>query len=84
MNFKRIISLSLVAIMLVLSLASCNLQDIISGIMSSTTTTVPEGPTTDPYDEWAENYDIITVAEALEIAQGATTATAPLLVESHF
>ena len=32
MNFKRIISLSLVTVMLLVSLASCNLQDIISGL----------------------------------------------------
>ena len=93
MNFKRIISLSLVVIMLVLSLASCNLQEIFGGMFGSTTTTTPDDTTTttttttttstaDPEpapdpdeDDWAELYDIITVAEALEIAKSATTPT---------
>ena len=45
MNFKRIISLSLVTVMLLVSLASCNLQDIISGL-GGTTTTEPTTSTT--------------------------------------
>ena len=94
MNFKRIISLMLVLVMLALTLASCDLQEIISGLMGSTTTTTtpststttkPQESTTSstdkgddpnpPSDSWEDLYDIITIAEAIEIANQTGDST---------
>lgn len=83
MKLTKIISLVLVLVMILTMLASCNLEDIITGIMGSTTTqpttpTTPSTPTTDkggkgdPEDDkdaWDEAYDIITIAEAIELAK---------------
>ena len=80
MNFRRIISLVLVFVMLTLTLASCDLQQIIGSILGSTTTTTTPTTTTptttqkpDPKPDptWDELYEIITIAEALEIAKEA-------------
>ena len=80
MNFRRIISLVLVFVMLALTLASCDLQQIIGSILGSTTTTTTPTTTTptttqkpDPKPDptWDELYEIITIAEALEIAKEA-------------
>lgn len=85
MKLTKIISLVLVLVMILTMLASCNLEDIITGIMGSTTTqpttpTTPSTPTTDkgdngdPEDDkdaWDEAYDIITIAEAIELAKEA-------------
>ena len=80
MNLRRIISLVLVFVMLTLTLASCDLQQIIGSILGSTTTTTTPTTTTptttqkpDPKPDptWDELYEIITIAEALEIAKEA-------------
>ena len=80
MNFRRIISIVLVFVMLTLTLASCDLQQIIGSILGSTTTTTTPTTTTptttqkpDPKPDptWDELYEIITIAEALEIAKEA-------------
>ena len=80
MNFRRIISLVLVFVMLTLTLASCDLQQIIGSILGSTTTTTTPTTTTptttqkpDPKPDptWDELYEIITIAEALENAKEA-------------
>ena len=80
MNFRRIISLVLVFVMLTLTLASCDLQQIIGSILGSTTrtttptTTTPtttQKPDPKPDPTWDELYEIITIAEALEIAKEA-------------
>ena len=66
--------------MLTLTLASCDLQQIIGSILGSTTTTTTPTTTTptttqkpDPKPDptWDELYEIITIAEALEIAKEA-------------
>ncbi len=82
MKLTKIISLVLVLVMILTMLASCNLEDIITGIMGSTTTqpttsgtpTTDKGDNGDPEDDkdaWDEQYEIITIAEALEIAKKA-------------
>ena len=71
MKLSRILSLLLVLSMLLSALASCELFNSNS---TDTTTTTGNSATPDP-DEWDELYDIITVAKALEIAEGASTAT---------
>lgn len=93
MNFRRIISLLLVFVMISVTFASCDLQEIISSLMGTTTTTTPttsttkpttsttkpttsttdKGDDTTPPDEkdWDELYDIISIAEAIEIALAA-------------
>ena len=80
MNFIRIISLVLVFVMLTLTLASCDLQQIIGSILGSTTTTTTptittptttQKPDPKPDPTWDELYEIITIAEALEIAKEA-------------
>ena len=85
MKLTKIISLVLVLVMILTMLASCNLEDIITGIMGSTTTqpttpTTSSTPTTDkgdngdPEDDkdaWDEQYEIITIAEAIELAKEA-------------
>ena len=76
MNFKKLISLALVIVLLTLSLASCDIQQIIQSIKGTTTTTTGNEDINDPSnDKWEYLYDIITIKEALEIAQGATVAT---------
>lgn len=84
MNFRRIISLVLVFVMLTLTLASCDLQQIIGSILGSTTTTTTPTTTTptttqkpDPKPDptWDELYEIITIAEALEIANQTGNVT---------
>ena len=96
MKLSRIISLVLVFVMLTLTLASCNLQEIIGNMFTkpeettttTTTTTKPQETTTststtvdggndDPVeDDWNDLYEIITIAEAIEIAM-AETSDAP-------
>ena len=90
MNFRRITALLLVIVTLALTLASCNIDDIIGAIQGSTTEPTTTQPTTtqpttsttvkEPVDEpekdWDELYDIITIEEAIEIAK-AETSTAP-------
>lgn len=80
MNFRRIISLVLVFVMLTFTLASCDLQQIIGSILGSTTTTTTptittptttQKPDPKPDPTWDELYEIITIAEALEIAKEA-------------
>lgn len=84
MNFRRIISLVLVFVMLTLTLASCDLQQIIGSILGSTTTTTTPTTTTptttqkpDPKPDptWDDLYEIITIAEALEIANQTGNVT---------
>ena len=84
MNFKRLVSLSLVLVMLMLTIASCNFGgfggEITTTVPQETTTTTTTTPDPDPdpepdHDDWAELYDIITVAEAIEIAEGASSVT---------
>ena len=69
MKLTRIISLSLVFVMLLLTIAGCN----IGGTDIESTTTVPEESTTttDKVEDNnpAEDYEVITVAEAIEIAE---------------
>ena len=48
MNFRRIISLLLVFVMISVTFASCDLQEIISSLMGTTTTTTPTTSTTKP------------------------------------
>lgn len=78
MNFRRIISLVLVFVMLTFTLASCDLQQIIGSILGSTTTTTTptittptttQKPDPKPDPTWDDLYEIITIAEALEIAK---------------
>ena len=86
MKLTKIISLLLVLTMALTMLASCNLEDVLAGIMGSITTqpttpTVPSSSTSttdkgedDPEDDkdaWDEAYEIITIAEAIEIAKQA-------------
>ena len=86
MNFKRLVSLSLVLVMLMLTIASCNFGgfggEITTTVPQETTTTTTTTTTPDPdpdpepdHDDWAELYDIITVAEAIEIAEGTSSVT---------
>lgn len=73
MKLTRIISLSLVFVMLLLTIAGCN----IGGTDIESTTTVPEESTTttDKVEDNnpAEDYEVITVAEAIEIAMAETS-----------
>ncbi|MGM9632398.1 MAG: hypothetical protein ACI3XL_04830 [Eubacteriales bacterium] len=63
----------------VMLLTSCEFTiDGILGLVGGTTTTTTTQPPHDdvpPTDEWDELYDIISVAEALEICKGATEPT---------
>ena len=84
MKLTKIISLLLVLTMALTMLASCNLEDVLAGIMGSITTQPPtpsssststtdkgEGDPEDDKDAWDEAYEIITIAEAIEIAKQA-------------
>ena len=80
MKLTKIISLVLVLVMVLTMLASCNLEDIIANITglitqpttpSSSTTDKGEGDPEDDKDAWDEQYDIITIAEAIELAKAA-------------
>ena len=81
MKLTKIISLVLVLVMILTMLASCNLEDVLAGIMgsittqptspSSSTTDKGEGDPDDDKDAWDEAYEIITIAEAIEIAKQA-------------
>ncbi len=76
MKLTRIISLLLVFAMMTVAFASCDLfggDDPEESTTTTTTTTVDPDPSK---DEWDELYDIITIAEAIEIAM-AETSTAP-------
>lgn len=76
MKLTRIISLLLVLAMMTVAFASCDLfgdNEPEESTTTSTTTTVDPDPSK---DEWDKLYDIITVAEAIEIAM-AETSTAP-------
>lgn len=63
MNFKKILSLALVLVMLVCALASCDLKAYFEGLFN-------------PVEkDWDELYDIMTIAEAIEIAKQSETLT---------
>lgn len=85
MNLSRALSLLLVLVMLIFTLASCNFGNDITGTTEngeststtpeSTTTTSPEDDNDPPLDgDWDELYDIITIKEALEIAKAETSS----------
>ena len=90
MKFTRIISLLLVFVMLVITLASCNIESFFGGKNqpeeTTTTTTTTTTPTTKPQetttttnkgdDPEPDEDRVITVAEAIEIAM-AETSTNP-------
>lgn len=74
MKTTRLISLALALIMLALTLSACNISEIIGSLTGATTTTPPTTTTTTTQtpnvpdeDDWASAYDIITIAEALEL-----------------
>lgn len=70
MKYQRLISLALALIMITMTLASCNIQDIIDQIINGSTTTTTPSPDVPPdpdKDDWAQKYEIITIAEALEL-----------------
>ncbi len=74
LKLTLIVCLFLAAAMLMTS-CEANLDDLLALIGGSTTTTNPDNlPPVE--DEWDELYDIITIAEAIEIAQGASEPTA--------
>ena len=71
MNRKKVVLIAALSAIIILALAIS-----VGTFFSQTgTTTKPDTPIVPPTDEWIENYDIITIQEALEIAQGATTPT---------
>lgn len=77
MKLQRTVSLILVLLMLAAVLAGCELQETIQSLWSmitdgttttTTTTTSTEKPDTgEPQHPWNRDYDIITIAEALEL-----------------
>ncbi len=74
MKHRRLISLALALIMITMTLASCDIQNIIGQIVNGSTTTTTPSTTTKPDDtskpdpdDWAAKYNIITIAEALEL-----------------
>jgi len=91
MNSRRLVSLLLVFVMLMLTLASCDINGLLESILgktpdqsTTTTTQKPDDSTTstqkpdvdDPaQDKWDDLYDIITISEALEIANATGDKT---------
>lgn len=80
MKLQKLVSLSLVLLIVIGTLAACELPDgvqslwdkIFGNTTTTTTTTTPTTPpATDPWDE----YDIITISEALELCGDAGNVT---------
>ena len=78
MKMTKIISLLLVLAMLTVAITSCNLNfwgNSDPTTTTPTTPTTPDDPNPDPDPSWDELYDIITIAEAIEIANANGNTT---------